>query len=93
MSPYELSTEIVFETKRHAEIACDVLRIDSEPKRSHVIKNISVNDNKLQIKLTSSELRNLRVSATSVFEHLLLSIETMETFGPAESDKYSFYHA
>ncbi|GLG99003.1 Phosphatidylinositol N-acetylglucosaminyltransferase subunit P, partial [Gryllus bimaculatus] len=41
-------------------------------------------------KLSSGDLRQLRVSLTSFMEHLQLVIETLHEFGPPFSDQYDF---
>lgn len=41
--------KVPFESNRAAEIAYNVLRIDSEPKRSAVTKKITLNDSNLLV--------------------------------------------
>lgn len=45
----KLSLAIPFPTNRAAQIAYDVLRIDGEPKRNHVKKSLSLNENILEM--------------------------------------------
>jgi hypothetical protein len=45
----KIDIEIPFPTKRLAEIAYHVLRVDTEPKRSGVKKEISFDDNILKV--------------------------------------------
>jgi hypothetical protein len=40
---------IPFQTVKNAEIAFNSLSVDKEPKRSHVTKSMSVEDNKLVV--------------------------------------------
>lgn len=44
---YFSDLRIPFPTRRHAEIAYDVLRIDPEPKRSGVTKKLQLESNDL----------------------------------------------
>lgn len=49
MELIKVSIEIPFPTKRSAQIAYDVLRIDAEPKRNSVKKNFAIDDNILKM--------------------------------------------
>lgn len=44
----KVNVEIPFPSKRAAEIAYDVLRVDPEPKRNGVRKNLEINENILK---------------------------------------------
>ncbi|XP_035899165.1 EKC/KEOPS complex subunit LAGE3 [Anopheles stephensi] len=87
----EVSLKIPFPTKREAEIAYDVLRVDSEPKRSFTNKRIKLEENVLLLELSGEQAKNVRVGVTSFCELLLLCCETLEQFGPPLSDKYAHY--
>lgn len=82
---------VPFPSIREADIAYQVLRVDPEPKRSGVKKNIQLEGNILKIGLCASKASELRVSLTSLMENLILLTETMEQFGPARSEEYSHY--
>ncbi|XP_040166935.1 EKC/KEOPS complex subunit LAGE3 [Anopheles arabiensis] len=87
----EVSIKIPFPTKREAEIAYDVLRVDSEPKRSFVHKTITLEENHLLLRLGGEQAKNVRVGVTSFCELLLLCCETLDQFGPPKSDRYEHY--
>uniref|UniRef100_A0A182JQB8 L antigen family member 3 n=1 Tax=Anopheles christyi TaxID=43041 RepID=A0A182JQB8_9DIPT len=87
----EVSIKIPFPTKREAEIAYDVLRVDSEPKRSFINKTIVLEENNLLLRLDGEQAKNVRVGVTSFCELLLLCCETINQFGPPQSEKYEHY--
>jgi len=78
----EFNLSVPFQTDREAEIAYNALRVDSEPVRSKVSKKLSVQGNCLHATFTAEEPKNLRVSVTGFFTHLILVSETMLQFGP-----------
>jgi hypothetical protein len=45
----KVNVTIPFSTKRAAEIAYDVLRVDPEPKRGEVKKKLEINENILKV--------------------------------------------
>ena len=49
MEDIKVNISIPFPTKRAAQIAYDVLRIDAEPKRNHIKKEYELNDNILNV--------------------------------------------
>lgn len=83
-----VTLNIPFPSRREAEIAFDVLRIDTEPKRSFIEKSLKLIDNQLQVEFNGQQAKNVRVGVTSFFESLILCCETLDQFGPAVSDKY-----
>lgn len=86
-----VSLTIPFPSRREAEIAFDVLRIDTEPKRSFIEKSLKLIDNQLVVEFNGEQAKNVRVGVTSFFESLILCCETLNQFGPAVSDKYEHY--
>lgn len=46
---YFSELSVPFPSKRIAEIVYDVIRVDPEPKKSHVDKEISLNEEKIQM--------------------------------------------
>lgn len=86
-----VSLSIPFPSRREAEIAFDVLRIDTEPKRSFIEKSLKLIDNQLVVEFNGEQAKNVRVGVTSFFESLILCCETLDQFGPAVSDKYEHY--
>lgn len=86
-----VSLKIPFPSRREAEIAYDVLRIDNEPKRSFIEKSLKLQDNQLLVEFNGQHAKNVRVGVTSFFESLLLCCETLDQFGPPTSEKYEHY--
>lgn len=87
----KIDIEIPFQNSRIAEIAYDVLRVDKEPKRSGVTKDLSVKENILAVKFSAHLARQLRVAINGFFEKLDLITETVEAFGPPVSKTYNHY--
>ncbi|KAJ8920958.1 hypothetical protein NQ315_015752 [Exocentrus adspersus] len=87
----KINIEIPFPDKRTARIAYDVLRVDKEPKRSGVVKNLSVNETVLEAEFSALLARQLRVAINGFFDKLDLIAETIEAIGPPVSDSYSHY--
>jgi tRNA threonylcarbamoyladenosine modification (KEOPS) complex Pcc1 subunit len=83
--------EIPFPTKRLAEIAYHVLRVDTEPKRSGVKKEISFDDNILKVQFSAQLARQLRVAINGFFENINLIAETIEFVGEPVSSEYSHF--
>jgi Transcription factor Pcc1 len=44
-----INLDIPFPSKRAAQIAYDVLRVDAEPKRNHIKKSYELTDNVLHV--------------------------------------------
>lgn len=88
--PYEVSIKIPFPTRRQAEVAYDVLRVDEEPRRGGVFKTLSLEDSKLIVYFSGEQAKNVRVGMTSFFESLILCCETLDQFG-SPTEKYEFY--
>uniref|UniRef100_A0A1Q3G2M4 L antigen family member 3 n=1 Tax=Culex tarsalis TaxID=7177 RepID=A0A1Q3G2M4_CULTA len=90
-SPIVASLKIPFPTRREAEIAYDVLRVDAEPKRSFIEKTLKLEDNHLLVEFRGEQAKNVRVGVGSFFESLILCCETIDQFGPATSKQYEHY--
>ncbi|XP_052861790.1 EKC/KEOPS complex subunit LAGE3 [Anopheles cruzii] len=87
-----VSLRIPFPSRRHAEIAFDALRVDSEPHRSFVAKTIKhEGDNYLLLELSGEQPKNVRVGLTAFLESLILCCETLDQFGPPVSEQYLHY--
>ncbi|XP_058054915.1 EKC/KEOPS complex subunit Lage3 [Anopheles bellator] len=86
-----ISLKIPFPSRRHAEIAFDALRVDSEPNRSFVRKTIKHEDNYLILELSGEQPKNVRVGLTAFLESLILCCETLDQFGPPVSEQYLHY--
>ncbi|XP_075144877.1 threonyl-carbamoyl synthesis 6 [Haematobia irritans] len=84
MSSEEKSTEatlkIPFDSVKHAEVAYRVLRVDQEPRRNFVQKELTLNGNVLEVHLVADQVKNLRTAITSFFENFLLCSETIKSF-------------
>lgn len=65
---------------RHAEIVFNSLRIDKEPKRNRVTKDLELQENIIKIKWQSKDAKNLRASTSGFFDHLNLCLQTIENF-------------
>lgn len=88
---YDLRVEVPFPSNREAQIAYQSLRVDLEPKNTHLQKNLSCNGCLLTAEFLAPGARVLRVAVNSFIERLILCIETMEKFGPPLSLEYSHY--
>lgn len=86
-----VTLSVPFPSRREAQIAYDVLRIDTEPKRSFIEKSFKLIDNQLVVEFNGQQAKNVRVGVTSFFESLILCCETLDQFGPAVSDTYEHY--
>lgn len=90
-SELKATITIPFPSIREAHIAYEVLRVDPEPKRSGVQKDVQVERDTLTVNLFASKAQQLRVAVTSLMENLILVTETMKQFGPPRSQEYSYY--
>ncbi|XP_065082246.1 EKC/KEOPS complex subunit Lage3 [Ochlerotatus camptorhynchus] len=86
-----VTLSVPFPSRREAEIAFNVLRIDTEPKRSFIEKSFKLIDNQLLVEFNGQQAKNVRVGVTSFFDSLILCCETLDLFGPAVSDEYGHY--
>lgn len=89
--PIVASLKIPFPTRREAEIAYDVLRVDAEPRRSFVEKTLRIEDNQLLVEFRGDQAKTVRVGVGSFLESLILCCETIDQFGPASSVTYDHY--
>ncbi|OAD61897.1 L antigen family member 3 [Eufriesea mexicana] len=81
---------IPFPSSREAEIVYQVLRVDKEPSRGSITKNLTLDNNLLKVVISGTEVRKIRVALTSFFDSLILVIETMQLFGPPVPS-YDYY--
>ncbi|XP_058800866.1 uncharacterized protein LOC131669762 [Phymastichus coffea] len=82
MNDLEVNLNIPFPTEREADVAYQVLRVDSEPSRSGVTKTLTLESNIIKVTFTAKEARKIRVGLTSFFDSLLLVTRTIQIFGP-----------
>ncbi|XP_078342369.1 EKC/KEOPS complex subunit Lage3-like [Oculina patagonica] len=78
----KLDISVPFTTESEAQIACNSLSVDPEPKRGGAKKRLTVKGNVLHATIQSSEAKTLRVCANAFLDHLTLVTETIEAFGP-----------
>lgn len=90
MNTLNVNLSIPFPSNREAEIAYEVLRVDKEPSRGSVTKNLTLDNNLLRVSISGSEARKVRVALTSFFDNLILVTETMQQFGPP-APSYNYY--
>lgn len=77
-----------FGTPLEAETVYNVLRVDPEPKRNFVTKqlNLDASTNTVTVKFTGDTAKNIRTAITSFFEGYLLCVDTIKQFGPKNDD-------
>ncbi|XP_068249830.1 uncharacterized protein [Palaemon carinicauda] len=80
--PAVAKLEIPFNNSREAEVACNSLRVDPEPKRGGSTKEYSVKDNILCVEVRSPDVRQLRTAVSSFMDLLHLVSKTIDQFGP-----------
>lgn len=90
MSALTVNLSIPFPSAREAEIVYQVLRVDKEPSRGGVSKKLILDDNSLQVLISGTEARKVRVALTSFFDSLILVTETIQQFGPPVPT-YNYY--
>ncbi|XP_076642688.1 EKC/KEOPS complex subunit LAGE3-like isoform X1 [Halictus rubicundus] len=82
MSALNVNLSIPFPSRREAEIVYQVLRVDKEPSRGSVSKDLTLDNNLLKVEISGTEARKVRVALTSFFDSLILVTETIQQFGP-----------
>ncbi|XP_078050830.1 EKC/KEOPS complex subunit LAGE3-like [Augochlora pura] len=82
MTPLNVNLSIPFPSPREAEIVYQVLKVDKEPSRGSVSKELTLNNNILKLVISGTEARKVRVALTSFFDSLILVTETIQKFGP-----------
>ncbi|XP_033325127.2 EKC/KEOPS complex subunit LAGE3 [Megalopta genalis] len=82
MNSLNVNLSIPFPSPREAEIVYQVLRVDKEPSRGSVSKELTLNNNLLKLVISGTEARKVRVALTSFFDSLILVTETIQQFGP-----------
>ncbi|XP_043260067.1 EKC/KEOPS complex subunit LAGE3 [Colletes gigas] len=90
MNALSVNLSIPFPSAREAEIAYQVLRVDKEPSRSSVSKNLTLDNDILQVSISGTEARKVRVALTSFFDSVILVTETIQQFGPP-APTYNYY--
>lgn len=72
--------KVPFPTEKQAEIVFNSLRVDREPVRGGASRQFNLEGNFVSISFEAAQAKNVRVSVTTLFELLLLSMETIEKF-------------
>ncbi|XP_018329404.1 uncharacterized protein LOC108739831 isoform X2 [Agrilus planipennis] len=91
MNDIAIEIKVPFPTKRVAQIVYDVLRVDKEPRRSQVNKELSVKDRILIGNFSGRLAKQLRVAVNNFFDNINLILSTIDQFGPPVSDYYHHY--
>lgn len=86
-----VNLEIPFPSNRTAEVAYHVLRVDIEPKRSQVDRQLTFNENILLCTF-KGQSKQIRTAVNKFFDKIDLILETIETFGEPVSDKYDHFY-
>lgn len=76
----EMNVKIPFEDEKTATIVYNSLRVDPEPKRSQMVKEMKVEGNHLVVNFNCQEARTMRVSVNSFFDLLSLVLQTVDQF-------------
>ncbi|XP_015432219.1 PREDICTED: uncharacterized protein LOC107188440 [Dufourea novaeangliae] len=90
MNTLNLNLSIPFPSAREAEIVYQVLRVDKEPSKGSVSKELTLDNNLLQVVITGTEARKVRVALTAFFDSIILVTETIQKFGPPAST-FNYY--
>ena len=78
--PLEMTIKVPFEDSKSAQVAWNSLRVDPEPKRSDLVKEMRVENNQLIVDFKCQEAKTMRVSVNSFFDLLNLVVQTMDKF-------------
>jgi len=76
----ELTLKVPFEDAKTAEIVWNSMRVDPEPKRSGMTKQMRVEGSDLIVDFQCKETRTMRVSVNSFFDLLSLVVDTIDQF-------------
>ncbi|XP_066285323.1 EKC/KEOPS complex subunit LAGE3-like [Branchiostoma lanceolatum] len=78
-----MELRVPFPSQQLAIVAYGSLFPDPEP-RKEIVKKLRVEDKELVVLFTAPQARLLRVAFHSFLDHLDMTIQTMEKFGPAD---------
>ena len=77
----EVTVDVPFPTEREAKIALNTLSVDPEPKRSQLVKKMTIRDGAvLEVTFKCDNPTTMRVSVGSFFELLTLTLKTIQRF-------------
>ncbi|CAF0795126.1 unnamed protein product [Brachionus calyciflorus] len=71
---------IPFANEKHAKIVYETLRVDQEPRKNLIQRQLSLQSNLLIINWSAKESRILRVSCQSILEHINSILNTIQAF-------------
>lgn len=71
---------IPFSCEKHAKIVYDTLRVDQEPRKNLIKRQLSLNSNSITIDWSAKESRILRVSVQSILDHINSILNTIQLF-------------
>lgn len=77
---HSLELSIPFDDSKTAGIVFDVLSVDKEPQRHITKKEVELVDSSLQIRLTSDQVKTLRVMTNASLDAVKLCLETVKLF-------------
>jgi len=80
MKIMEMTIRIPFEDQKSAEIVWNSLRVDPEPPRSNMKKEMRVENTDLVVDFQCNEAKTMRVSVNSFFDLLNLVVQTVDQF-------------
>ncbi|XP_030748999.1 uncharacterized protein LOC115877065 isoform X2 [Sitophilus oryzae] len=87
----EIEVEVPFSNKQSAQITFDVLRVDEEPKRGGVKRELTLQDKTIKAKFSGYEASHIRTALRKHMEKVELVAETITTIGHPKPERYSHY--
>ena len=76
----EVTVDVPFPTEKDATIAYNTLSVDPEPKRSGLVKKMTLDGAVLRVRFDCEEPTTMRVSVGSFFDLLTLTLKTIQQF-------------
>jgi len=76
---------VPFDSEQQATVAYNTLRVDAEPPRGNVTKQLTVDGANLIVEFDGPQARSVRVSVNTFFDLLILTVRTIDRFGPPAS--------
>ena len=72
---------IPFSCEKHAKIVYETLRVDQEPRKTLIKRQLTLNSNSsITINWSAKESRILRVSVQSIIDHINSILNTIQQF-------------
>ncbi|RNA14941.1 EKC KEOPS complex subunit LAGE3 [Brachionus plicatilis] len=71
---------IPFSCQKHAKIVYETLRVDQEPRKNLIKREISLNPSSVTVAWWAKESRILRVSVQSIIDHIHSILTTIHQF-------------